>query len=66
MSRLSVTAVWAMGSIEVFINSPQYKNANITYLVLAVPLETKWTNEVCNLEMYKHHMVQIKKKTADI
>ena len=31
---------------------PQYKNANISNFVLAVPLKSsKKTNEVCNLEM---------------
>ena len=37
--------------IRVFTNFPQYKNTNIANLVLAVPLEKNWANEVCNIEM---------------
>ena len=29
----------------------QYKNANVANFVLAAPLESKETNEVCNLEI---------------
>ena len=39
------------GALGFFTNSSQYKNANVASFVLAVPLETTWTNEVCNLEM---------------
>ena len=37
--------------VRFFTNSPQYKNANIANIVLAVSLERNWTNEVGNLEM---------------
>ena len=38
-------------AIEVFTNSPQYKNANIANFVLAVPLEMNKNNEVCNIQI---------------
>ena len=38
-------------TLGIFINSPQYKNANIANFVLAVPLKIKWTNEISYLEM---------------
>ena len=34
-----------------FTNPPQNKNANIANFISAMPLESNWTNEVCNLEM---------------
>ena len=37
--------------IEFFLNSPQYKNANVANLVLAIPLQVDWANEVYNFEM---------------
>ena len=39
-----------ISALGFFKNSPQYKNANIANLVLAVPSERNWTNEVCNFE----------------
>ena len=65
------------GTIGVFTNSPQYKDANITNFVLALPVDRNWTNAVCNLEMrtsttdiyfhiYWYHVLQIKKETANL
>ena len=36
-------------SLEVFTNSPQYKNTNNAICVFAVPLEIYWTTKVSNL-----------------
>ena len=37
---------------EVFIKSPQNKNANIAnFVLMALPLEMNKTNEFCNLEI---------------
>ena len=38
-------------NLEVFTNSPQYKNANIANFVLAVPLEINKNNEFHNIQM---------------
>ena len=37
--------------VEVFTNSPQYKNADIANFVLAVPLEMNKNNEFHNPQM---------------
>ena len=63
----------------VFTNSPPYNNDNIANFILAVLLEMNKGNEVCILEklilfvptdivfhIHLHHMVLIKKKTANI
>ena len=41
----------SFGRIDFFTIPAQYKNANITNFILAVPLEINQTNEVINLEM---------------
>ena len=38
-------------SHRVFTNSLQYKNANISNFLSALPLKINWSNEECNLEM---------------
>ena len=40
---------WIHSPLEVFANSPQYKNADIANFVLAVPLEMNKNNEVYNM-----------------
>ena len=34
-----------------FTNPPQNENANIVNFISAMPLESNWTNEICNLQM---------------
>ena len=46
-----VAGIIVQQTLGFFTNSPQYRNANISNFVLAVPLEINKTNEVYNLGM---------------
>ena len=50
MGKVRVTAVVTCEPTEFFANSQQCKHANITNLILAVPLKVNLANELCDLE----------------